>query len=296
MTFVDLVQAAPGSSRWTGGGPLVGASLQYFVQAVDAAGNVGVSTNKGLYYAESVTPPPVGTSRSRRDGDARLQFVDGHADVAVTIGGNAPAPGAATISVDGGAPQTYTGPVSVTGDGPHTVLAQSANGSASTTFLVDASPPTVTITVPATATAISQNDTVTPAFTCADAGIGVQSCVVSGAAFSTATLGWKTFSVTATDKLGKQHTESVAYAVVKVVTPAAGATFARSAVVNASYDCGSGATCSATVTPPGGRPRASPTARRFRLRCRAPTPSRCAAPTDRATLQRSRRPTSSAIP
>ena len=38
--------------------PLSGSHVQYFVQAVDANGNVAVSTNKGLYYNEVPPPPP----------------------------------------------------------------------------------------------------------------------------------------------------------------------------------------------------------------------------------------------
>ena len=65
--FVDLVQSAPGASRWTATAPLVGTHVQFFAQGLDANGNVGVSTNKGLYYKESPPlPPPTGTSTSRR--------------------------------------------------------------------------------------------------------------------------------------------------------------------------------------------------------------------------------------
>ena len=56
--FVDLVRT-PSTDRWSGVGPLVSATAQflYFVQAVDRAGNVAVSTNKGIYYEEATTPP-----------------------------------------------------------------------------------------------------------------------------------------------------------------------------------------------------------------------------------------------
>ena len=54
--FVDLAQSGTTPSSWSAVAPLTGTHLQYFVQAVDANGNVAVSTNKGLYYQE--TPPP----------------------------------------------------------------------------------------------------------------------------------------------------------------------------------------------------------------------------------------------
>jgi hypothetical protein len=50
-TFADLVQSAPNLQRLTGAVPISDPNFEYFVQAVDAAGNVGVSTNKGFYFA-----------------------------------------------------------------------------------------------------------------------------------------------------------------------------------------------------------------------------------------------------
>ena len=57
--FVDLAQSGTTPSSWSAVAPLTGTHLQYFVQAVDANGNVAVSTNKGLYYQE--TPPTTAT-------------------------------------------------------------------------------------------------------------------------------------------------------------------------------------------------------------------------------------------
>ena len=59
-TFTDLGQSAPGSARWAGGVPLSGSTFEYFVQAVDAAGNVAVSTNKGFYFAAATPAAPSG--------------------------------------------------------------------------------------------------------------------------------------------------------------------------------------------------------------------------------------------
>ncbi len=46
-------------SRWSGAGPLVGTTVEWFIQAVDASGNVAVTSNKSV--GKSVTPePPTG--------------------------------------------------------------------------------------------------------------------------------------------------------------------------------------------------------------------------------------------
>ena len=51
--FIDLVQGQDGS--WTGQGARQAANFRYFVQAVDGSGNVAVTTNKGVYYAQKGT-------------------------------------------------------------------------------------------------------------------------------------------------------------------------------------------------------------------------------------------------
>ena len=53
--FVDLAEGAAGV--WSGGGPVAANQFEYFLQVVDEAGNVGVSTNKGFYYDASQPPP-----------------------------------------------------------------------------------------------------------------------------------------------------------------------------------------------------------------------------------------------
>ncbi|HEX7309631.1 MAG TPA: hypothetical protein VF232_00495, partial [Gaiellaceae bacterium] len=218
-TFADLVQSAANIQRWTGAVPIGDPDFEYFVQAVDAAGNVGVSTNKGFYFAASTAPPPVGnvdvapTTTPPPSG-----WFDGSADVQVTVGGHAPEPGTTTVSVDGGPEQPYIHPVHVTGDGLHTVRALSTAGSDSTLFLIDSGPPTVTIATPAAGAVFTQNQPVTASFVCADAGIGVQSCTVTGPAFSTSVLGTHQFSVTGTDRLGKSRTVTVSYEVKASVT------------------------------------------------------------------------------
>ena len=74
--FANLAQSPSNPARWSGGVPIAETQFEYFVQAVDAAGNVAVSTNKGFYYNGEVAPPePLPghvVGRSRRAGDERL--------------------------------------------------------------------------------------------------------------------------------------------------------------------------------------------------------------------------------
>ncbi len=261
--FVDLAQSGTTPSNWSAVAPLNGTHLQYFVQAVDANGNVAVSTNKGLYYQE--TPPTTATGGVDVQTAAAPPpsgWFNTTAGVVVTVDGAPPAPGVATLSIDGGAPLPYTGPVTVTGDGLHTATAQTATGSDSTIFLVDSSAPAITFGAPAANLAFEQNQSNTSSFTCTDAGIGVQSC--SGpSTFDTASLGFHNFSVTATDLLGHAATRSITYGVIRFSSPAQGASVVHGASVNADFSCGSltgGTTCTATVTRLTPAPAGSPVA------------------------------------
>ncbi len=219
--FVDLAQSGTTPSSWSVVAPLTGTHLQYFVQAVDANGNVAVSTNKGLYYQET---PPTGATGGvdvQTPGVPTNGWFDTTASVVVTVNGQAPAPGAATLSIDGGPPATYVGPVPVTGDGLHTATAQTATGSDSTFFLVDSTAPTITFGAPAANVAFDQSGPNASSFNCTDAGIGVQSCT-GASTFDTTGLGFHTFSVTAKDLLNHMSSQTVTYGVIKITTPGAG--------------------------------------------------------------------------
>ena len=251
--FLDLVQAGSGSSRWSGSGPISTAHLQYFVQAVDANGNVGVSTNKGLYYNEIPPPPPPsgGVAVAPTVSAPQSGWFDGSVNVQVSVDNAPPADGVATLSIDGGPAAPYASPVSVSGDGFHTATAQTADGSATTSFLIDTGPPVVTLTTPAVGGAVAQGSAATPVFSCSDAGIGVSTCMSTGDAFTTSSLGFHTFTVTGTDKLHKSASASATYAVIRITTPTLNASYGRTATVNADFGCGT-PTCTATVTKPGG--------------------------------------------
>ena len=142
----------------------------------------------------------------------------------------------------------------------------------------------ITLTTPSPAGAVAQGSSATPVFSCSDAGIGVQSCAVigSGVAYTTSALGFHTFTVTGTDKLHQSSSASATYAVIRITTPALGATYSRTSVVNADFGCAALDDLhrdghEARRRDRHGRERC-PTAHRCRG---APTPSRSGRPTAR---------------
>jgi hypothetical protein len=63
--FLDLARGT--GSVWGGGASVSGERIEYFVQAVDRAGNVAVSTNKGLLFAGAPAPSSSRPNGLRRD-------------------------------------------------------------------------------------------------------------------------------------------------------------------------------------------------------------------------------------
>jgi CSLREA domain-containing protein len=132
---------------WTTSLPDVAGGWEFFVQAVDAAGNVGVSSAKTHNFRTS-------TAGVTGDVDITLSggpVVDGWftgQPVTVTITSTPTA--TLFFSVDGGEFAHYTAPVALGADGPHIVEARSSTGaSAATIFREDRFGPTVTATTPA---------------------------------------------------------------------------------------------------------------------------------------------------
>jgi hypothetical protein len=111
--------------------------------------------------------------------------------------------------------------VTVTGDGPHTLVyrtidvAGRASADVTTTFKIDASAPSVTLTRPA-ATTYTLNQSVTASCVCSDALSVLASCtgtVPAGQPIDTAGLGAKSFAVQATDNAGNVTNAPVTYQV-----------------------------------------------------------------------------------
>jgi hypothetical protein len=153
------------------------------------------------------------------------------------------------------------------GDKTFTVNASDEAGntaSKSVTYtVVDATPPSITLTTPADGAVYAVGEQVTAGYSCTDDQSGVASCVGSvanGAAVDTESVGEKTFTVEASDNAGNTASKTVSYTVadrtaptITLTRPAEGAMYTLGEQVLADYSCadepnGSGvASCQGSV-------------------------------------------------
>jgi MBG domain (YGX type) len=194
---------------WSGGGPASGDNVEWFIQAADAAGNVGVTSNKA--DIEPLTLPVTGTISAQASGQQTNGWYTGPATVTLT--GD---PGVTiTYSVDGSPFQSYVGPFQVTGTGAHVVSFRGSDGSSGTIIIaIDVTPPEVIYTAPVVLLVGQTNFNF---YSCADAGSGVATCTAGTIDTSTATPSGTTRSVTvtATDFAGHTTSTSIPYTVVR---------------------------------------------------------------------------------
>ena len=194
-------------SRWSGAGPVVGTTVEWFIQAVDASGNVGVTSNKAT--VESLVPPnPTGSIAAHLSGT----LVNGWytTPVGVTIDG---APGI-SYSLDGGGFTSGTS-LTVNGTGVHTLGFQGSDGShGAVTIPIDVTDPSVLFASPGILELGQPGNS--GFFSCGDAGSGVASCTPGATDTSTITPGGTTRSVgvTATDRVNRSTTATGSYRVL----------------------------------------------------------------------------------
>ncbi len=217
-TFSDLGHVGT-TATWTGGVPLnnAGDPFEFFVQAVDAAGNVGVSTNKGFYYAAAQPQAP---SAGVTVAPVPTVPLSGWFNAATPVTVDGPTGVDLEVSVDGSAfaPVSAGNGPTVTGDGVHVVEARGSNGGTATTLVpIDGSDPAIAIGAPAANGSYLIGSTAASDYTCSDQGSGVKTCtgtVPTGSPFTTATVGQKTFTVNATDNVNHTSTSHVTYNVI----------------------------------------------------------------------------------
>jgi hypothetical protein len=210
---VDLARV-PGTARWTGGAPATGTRLEYFVQAVDDAGNVAVSTYKARYYEALPAPPlPDGVTVTLDGTRGTGGWFLGPVDVTVADGAGR----AIETSVDGGASSEHVPPLEVDGNGVHTVDFHVAGGPSGKAIVpIDETDPNAVIDVPGEGQILNLNSIVRASFRCTDVGSGIASCagtVPDGGLIDTSVAGAKVFTVTATDAAGRTRTVTRNYRV-----------------------------------------------------------------------------------
>ncbi|MEP7215505.1 MAG: right-handed parallel beta-helix repeat-containing protein [Anaerolineaceae bacterium] len=203
-----------GGTRWSAVAAVTGSNIQYFVQAVDASGNVSTSINKGPNFPAPAPLPPVSsgvalTLHGTPFGDTYVS------DVRVLVGGGS----TYWYSVDG-APFLAVGgsmEFTVTGTGPHNVQVQGADGTtASRQFVIAPTAPSITLVAPKDGAYYAIGQQKKASYTCGG-GLQITSCagtVASANRINTATAGDKTFVVNATDIVGRSVQLTVVYHVM----------------------------------------------------------------------------------
>ena len=114
----------------------------------------------------------------------------------------------------------------VSGTGDHTVEYRTVDSLdrmsaiASRSVRVDVTNPTVSLGSPRGGSTYELASQVVASYSCGDAASGLATCIgtrASGSAIDTGSIGFKTFTVRATDRAGNETSRSVTYQVVAVV-------------------------------------------------------------------------------
>jgi NHL repeat len=258
---VDLSLTAPGT--WTGGITIAPSTpgVEFIVQVVDAAGNIGVSSNKGALYQDQPpsTPSPDAPVVTVDPASPASGWFAAQATVTVTDPHNL----TLSYSIDRGPETAYVTPFAVSGAGAHQVVARNSAGRATTARV------SIDNTAPTTQCA-------TPAPTWSGANVSV-SCVATDDGIGLANASDQQFALTTNVPANAETADAVTDGravcdaldhcstagpfigikvdrkapMIAIASPANAATYALGQIVDASYSCvdgGSGvASCSGST-------------------------------------------------
>ena len=192
------IEMSHSSPRWSGAGSLVGDTAEWFIQAVDGAGDVAVTSNKAIL--KSVVPPqPTGDIEAHATGPQTNGWFTGTVSVTIT--------GAPDISysLDGAAFTPGTS-LTVDGTGVHSLDFQGSDDShGSLSIPIDESDPTVTVNSTYGFGSVAHA-------ICADSGSGIASCTVPDP-LDTSSAGTKTIHAHAVDRAGHVFDADLTYRV-----------------------------------------------------------------------------------
>ncbi len=179
---LDLVRTAD-TDEWTGSLPTSGRNLEFVLQAVDAAGNVGVTTDKADNFSND------NIAGAANDGGADGGPV-GNLNVTLSgpLGGENWYTGPVTVTATGGTklvyevvgesdPAGYQQPFQITGTGMHIVRVTSGDGQTQTvTIPIDTVGPVAQLTSPAVGQSMPAAPGALINYSCPDAGSGPTTC------------------------------------------------------------------------------------------------------------------------
>ena len=240
----DLVRGE--GDAWRGGISLPPdvKNIDYFVQVVDASGNVSTSSNKVANFRSTPPPPPEGDPPTVVPPPGLA--ADGWSAGPVALGFTGTS---ISVSIDGKPAATVDGPVTVTGEGQHTVLVTDAQGrSATFSFRIDTTPPAVSCA--AVGADWSANNVSVPC-TAADEGVGLAPAteasllLVTDVADGTETAAAATSTQQVCDLIGNCATAGPVTAIhvdrrapeVSVTTPETSAKYTTGQVVRSAFAC-----------------------------------------------------------
>jgi hypothetical protein len=203
------------AGTWTGTAAASGNRVEYFVEAENDSGDVGVSTNKAKYFdVQGVVTITLGGTKAP-DGSYRGP---------VHVGASSSTGSPLQVMLDGGAAAPYAGPFTVAVAGNHSLEVTAADGSGSSaSFTVAGAPPAIKVVKPADGASYAAGATVDADYSCVDAGGGVATCTgtaADGSPIDTSSPGTRTFTVTGKTPTGIASTTSVTYTVFAPVVPA----------------------------------------------------------------------------
>lgn len=247
-----------GTNGWTGRLTLPSdvEEIDFFVQAVDASGNVATSSNKAVNFRSETPPAPDGEAPTivAPSGMTSDGWVRGPAEFAFT--GTA-----LVVSVDGAEPAPVDGPVTITTEGEHTIVVTDAqNRSATLVVKIDSATPAATLITPADNATFTVGQSVNANFNCADGGSGIATCTgpngaTSGSPIDSTTPGAREYTITATDRVGNTTTVTHTYEIAPIASdneaPIVTADLGRGITDIGFYRTGT-ATISGTYTDPDG--------------------------------------------
>ncbi len=115
---VEMFPANAARTEWSGGLPGVGAGGVFFVQAVDGAGNVSATANKGQNYVSGGQAAEAVAFVTGPEGDNGWFLGTANVELkGASVGVNTH-----TVQINGAAPVTYTAPIPLDTQGSNTVV------------------------------------------------------------------------------------------------------------------------------------------------------------------------------